>query len=926
MNFFDNITSRKKRTQSMTDHTCSESSSDNSKLDGTSCSLPNLSGDENNIQIQKLKEQIEHLTLQLNSAHEEINNLSIENHELKKTVQGLASKHEVLKKATKKLTNDVDTPKKSLKVSTPLNKSTRKKQNILNKISSTPITQKPIADPTMTQQDNTAQINETTNIKLKQARKKICIISANKTNKNIAGFLNKSDVLTVHIQELLNIQIDIDVLCITEHFIMSGHEKLIQISNYKLATCYSRNVKRGGACILIKKCHEYTELPDIMKYSITGIIECCAIKLIKQNTIILCIYRPPKICNIDKFYENLDSILKKVCNNRKSSIIICGDFNIDILKRNRLAIEFEYFLLSYNLKLEINQPTRLDSNTCLDNFAHNLKQKCKCEVIDLALSDHTAQILKIYVNKSRQTKYWRKTIRDTSNENINKFNKYLQQLSFSDVYSTDDPNNAYDSFIDLFLLLYILCFPFKSVIVRSEKSIKWVSRGIRICSKRQRHLLWQKRLKPTYENKNNFYTYSRRFKKIIKLTQKAQNNHLIQNSKNKSKKSWQIINNSKKNTEPISQIKKDNLLITNPKEIAESFNNFFIDQITDIPKTVSDNIKKINYNPHSIFITPTVPQDIIRIIQSLKNKKSFGYDGISTQVIKSVCNSISGPLSHIINVSILAGMFPERLKTVIVKPLYKKNNKEDMSNYRPIALLPVFSKVMEKVIYESIYAFLAKFNILCDEQNGFRKNKNVNMAGYDLLKRVMASVDTRTPICAIYTDMSKAFDYVNHDILLQKLNAYGIRGNILNLIKSYLIGRKQCTEIASICNKYKRECKYVSSYREIKFGVPQGSVLGPLLFLLYINDLPSQIHHPMVLFADESTALIKCLNKDSYESDINTTIKTIINWLNYNNLLINIKKTKIMHFYQKIRTEDLNINYNCQIIEREFMDDNNPLK
>ena len=735
-------------------------------------------------------------------------------------------------------------------------------------------------------------------------------------HQNIAGLLSKSDLLVIYVQELLSKQINLDIICITEHFIMSGQEKLLHIPNYKLAACYARqNIKRGGACILVKKGIEYKDLPDIMSHSVRGIIECCAIELPSQKLTILCVYRPPKITNLHQFYENLDIILKKISKPSKK-IIMCGDFNIDILKKNRISMDFEYFLMNYDLKLEINKPTRPHSKTCLDNFAHNSKQSCHSETVDFGLSDHTAQIFKMKVNKFSQIKTWKTSRRDISEENLIIFRNHLQNLSFSDIYSTEDPNVAYDNFLDIFQLLYDLCFPFKTVTLRSEKKIKWVSRGIRICSKKQRQLLWKQRLNPTSENKTTFKTYSKKFKKIIKLTQKAQNNFLIKNSKNKSKTSWQIINSTKSISEPITRIKNNNLTITDPNEIAQSFNDFFIDQISDPPLTTTKNNIKITHNPHSIFMTPAVPQDIARVIKSLKNKKSYGYDGISTNVIKFVSSIIANPLSHIINASIFAGTFPDSLKPTIVKPLHKKNSKEEIANYRPIALIPVFSKIFEKVIYESFLSFLTKFNILCDEQKGFRKNKNINMAIYDLINKIMVNVDKKIPICTIFTDMTKAFDYVNHQTLLAKLEAYGIRGNALCLIKSYLSGRLQYTEISKICVKSKREVKYLSSPRKIKYGVPQGSVLGPLLFLLYINDLPRHIPYPCVLFADDSTILIDCLNKELYEREINNSLKLIINWLHNNNLIINLNKTNIMHFYQKILPLNLKINYKEQTIDR----------
>jgi hypothetical protein len=598
---------------------------------------------------------------------------------------------------------------------------------------------------------------------------------------------------------------------------------------------------------------------------------------------------------------------------------MCGDYNINILKSDKSTILFENTLSNYNLKLKIRNPTRPSSGTCLDNFAINIRGTKSC-TIDLGLSDHNAIILNCPIKKNCQKTFWNVKRRDYSVENLEKFKNYLYSFSFTDIYKSENPNDAFNNFDDFFSLIYKLCFPLKIVKLSNKRKPQWVSKGIKTCCKKKREMLWRHRLRPSALSKAELKAYSFRLKKIIKMTQQVQNRQHIKNSSNKNRAAWQIINNKNEN-KPLESITNivtvNNAIISDPIKIADAFNNYYIDGTKfDCNVSPNNNIKLPPNHLKSIFLRPVAVADVIKIIKMLKNTKSTGVDEITTEVIKHCADVLSVPLAFIFNLMLEKGVFPDKLKIAVVKPLFKKKDKKKLENYRPIALLSVFSKIAERIIFNQIYDFIEREHILAKEQNGFRKNKSTTTAIYQLTKTVTENVDKRIPICALYMDLSKAFDFVDHTRLLEKLERYGIRGNALDLLKSYLCNRKQCTEIKRLCKNTKEEVAYYSKFRPLRRGVPQGSILGPLLFLIYINDLPTNVQHPMILFADDSTVLIKSESLLSYNKDINNTLKNIIDWLQINRLKMNIEKTQIMQFHQsKINAINLDIKYNDECIE-----------
>ncbi|KAJ0170785.1 hypothetical protein K1T71_013557 [Dendrolimus kikuchii] len=321
-----------------------------------------------------------------------------------------------------------------------------------------------------------------------------------------------------------------------------------------------------------------------------------------------------------------------------------------------------------------------------------------------------------------------------------------------------------------------------------------------------------------------------------------------------------------------------------------------------------------------MFLKPYGYDEIYKIIKTLNKTNAVGYDEVSTKIIKECATELTPIITYLINQSFEEGIFPDALKMAIVKPLFKKGDKNKVDNYRPITLVPILSKIFETAMKRRVSEYLDKNNILRAEQYGFQKGKSTVLACFNLVKNIMDNINDRNRVSVIFFDMSKAFDFVAHSLLLDKLENYGIRGPILNWFKSYLADRKQFVEI--LCEDKKNHLTGVNSEeRYNRYGVPQGSVLGPLLFLIYINDLPNVITNKCFLFADDiSVILTSPTHSDinTYYNDINSSITSITDWLYSNNLYVNLSKTKIVQFgTHQSKDTLLNITHNGVNISEE---------
>ena len=351
-----------------------------------------------------------------------------------------------------------------------------------------------------------------------------------------------------------------------------------------------------------------------------------------------------------------------------------------------------------------------------------------------------------------------------------------------------------------------------------------------------------------------------------------------------------IINPSKMKRE--TNIKK---IIMNGEEYQENRNiaNKMNEYFSSVGETLAEKFKTTsNYRKYvkkrilnSFFLSPVVVNETLKEIAKLEDSKAGGDDNMKPGLVKENRDVLADKITHIINLSFKNGVVPDKLKLEKVIPIFKKNNRTDPSNYRPISLISVINKLMEKLMFKQINKFIEKHNIMYDYQFGFRKDHSPTLAIMEICENIIDTLNKGSYITGLFLDLSKAFGTVDHKILLYKLEQYGIRGTPLTWFNSYLSNRLQY----NLVNGTK------SDTMNIRYGVPQGSVLGPLLFLLYTNDMPNCLpeNHKMRLFADDSNIFISSHSPKALKNELKMAVERILKWLGDNKLTVNLSKNTV---------------------------------
>ena len=702
---------------------------------------------------------------------------------------------------------------------------------------------------------------------------------------------------------------------VTETWLNESHDDIYSLHGYNFISKPRINKSGGGVGLYVNN-----QIDFIIKQELClteSYIECLFVEIVqadKRNILIGCIYRPPNT-DLGLFNNYISSVLSVIDKGNNKLAFILGDFNLDLLKFNVHAPTGEFIntMMSHSYFPLITYPTRISdsSATLIDNiFVNTNKFPCKSAIIYNDISDHLPVVAHVEVNFKKNFKLPTTFVkRCINNESLALFNLHLQHNGvwdevYQSLHNSSDPSAAYDCFFKIYNNVFNIYFPQRELKLSHKMTPRkeWITKGLmKSCIRKSN--LYKKYCKfKTNDNKIRYVKYRNKLKVLLHKSERdfyAAKFHMLSG---KIRETWKLLGSILKGGkhDDICNIFLINGNLVNDKNvIVDKFNEYFVSLGSNLASlipatstTFSSFLKEPNLRSFSLYLTDA--HEVTELASKFPNKSSAGYDGIPLNILKSSIRFIAEPISQIINCSFSTGIFPDKLKIAKVCPIFKNGEKNLLSNYRPISILPSFSKIFEKLVATRLLSFLDSSNLIAKCQYGFRKNYSSYMALLDVYDKISSALDAGELPIGVFIDLSKAFDTLNHSILIAKLEYYGVRGIALQWFTHYLQSRQQ----------YVFYNNATSTLRSIDCGVPQGSILGPLLFILYINDIENCSDlFKFVLFADDTNLFYSSDNADHFVEQVNYELCKLSTWFQANKLSLNVKKTNFILFGNRhIRT------------------------
>ena len=674
--------------------------------------------------------------------------------------------------------------------------------------------------------------------------------------------------------------------------------------NYGLELDYRSHKRGGGVSLYLHESLQYKSRKDLI---IGGEINSVFVEIEKNslntdsNIIIGVVYRPPN-SSIPSFTTAFHALLDKLVSEKKY-IYIMGDYNVNTLRNiptNRNTDEFNDMMAEHHLYPMVNKPTRVTDKTAsiVDNIYSDSMIAAKTGILSCDISDHFP-IFCIFDNLSFKTEKPTITKRKLNKTNIKKLNEALKAINwqFLDDFDTQTAFTMFQGVIDQLFDEICPKQTFTMTLTDAlKKSIKDKNR-LHVETKCNPN---DQQLKRQYKNKRNQVTSDLRNAEI-KYFSKA-----IDVNISDTNKTWktlrQIIGIGKSKVSNSHNFCINGNSVNNSLEIANAFNDFFTTigplLANKIPTSTINPLSWVKNVPNSNVIEDVSEREVSDIIKSLSNS-SAGWDGFPISIAKQCSKNFVKPLTALINSSFREGVFPRELKKARVVPIFKTGDKSLINNYRPISILSFYSKVFEKLMYNKMYNFIEANDILYAHQYGFRRGHSTQQAIITLIDKITKSVNSDDFVISVFIDLKKAFDCVPTNILLAKLQAYGIRGDYIKWFQSYLTDRTQYVNFNG----------EDSAEHTLKCGVPQGSILGPLFFIIFVNDMFNVSNVLFnVLYADDTCIYISGSDINDLFDVLNIELASLLEWLNANRLTLNVEKTFYMLFHRKrIKTDNLKL-------------------
>ena len=737
---------------------------------------------------------------------------------------------------------------------------------------------------------------------------------------NVRSLNGKIDELSI----LSTLSSGIHLLTLSETWLSSDIvDSEIDIVGYKLYRT-DRKIRGGGVAVYVRDDICTIRRVDLESPDVESVW--LQVNLPKSHAFLVgTFYRPP---NSSKSYDTdfaikLDSIIDSaLAQTQSSEIILLGDFNCDfIAKRSPCNVtkQLKSLFKSYNFSQLIESPTRTvpGSSTLLDLIVTNCPSVISsCGVLSSGLSDHDM----IYCVRKLHCKKLPaeiKTFRNYAKYEQNKFCEELKRVDWqiecdalgNQTESVHYVDQLWTSFKHLFIAVADNHAPLMSKKTRGKQT-PWMSGQIKKVMYQRDNQLKKAKLSNRDEDWKLYRSLRNQVTAQIRKAKCNYNKKLIQDNSDNPKTFWKTINkilpNEKKKRVP-SAINIDGNLITDRNMIANAFNLYFIGSVARLTAFLgfpnknqgtyisSDYLIKLSKN--SFRFTSVSTNFTIEFLRKLKVRKASGLDQIPARLMRDAAAEICNPLTKIINVSLETGYFPREWKVARVVPLFKSGKITDLDNYRPISILPVASKILERAVHTQLYKYLTACHYLSPYQCGFRKNHSTETAAIAFTDSVRRNMDQGLLTGSIFIDLRKAFDTIDQSVLLNKLMKYGVKDLELKWFNNYLLCRSQVVCLENVASE---QCQVLS-------GVPQGSILGPLLFVLFINDLPSVFSKCQVLiYADDTVIYYASQTLAEIEQILTDELACLYQWLQKNNLFLNVKKTECLLFGTAPRLSKVN--------------------